>query len=160
MTTAQRVADLAAVLIQKQRHCAVAESCTGGLIAAAITNYPGSSQWFDCGFVTYSNASKHRLLDVQLELLDRYGAVSAEVVRAMAEGVLRHSQAQLSVAVSGIAGPEGGSPERPVGTIWFAWASQHYPTHVEHHHINGNRSDIRQACVDLALAGLIERAKL
>ncbi|MGN1055519.1 MAG: CinA family protein [Comamonas sp.] len=101
---------------------ATAESCTGGLIAAACTELPGSSNWFDRGFVTYSNAAKTEMLGVPPELIEQHGAVSEAVVRAMAQGALARSQAQVSVAISGVAGPGGGSEEKPVGTVWMAFA--------------------------------------
>lgn len=147
------------LLTEKKQLCAVAESCTGGLISAAITAYPGSSAWFDCGFVTYSNHAKHLLLGVQQQTLDRFGAVSKETAQAMAEGALQHSQADLSVAVTGIAGPSGGSPNKPVGTIWFAWARKHHPTQITRHHIQGSRTDIRQQAVIIALEGLLALAR-
>ena len=147
--------NLATLLIQKDARCAVAESCTGGLISAAMTTYPGSSQWFDCGLVTYSNTAKQEFLGVPTDILDQYGAVSQETVTAMAEGVLQRSQVQFSLAVSGIAGPEGGSLEKPVGTIWFAWASQDHPTHTATHHLSGTRTMIRKACVSIAIDGLL-----
>ncbi len=99
-----------------------AESCTGGLIAAALTEISGSSGWFDSGYVTYSNAAKIRQLGVQAALIEEHGAVSEKVVMAMAQGALAASKAQLSLAVTGVAGPTGGSPEKPVGTVWFGWS--------------------------------------
>lgn len=158
LSASQLVARLATVFTQKHLRCAVAESCTGGLIAAEITAYPGTSQWFDCGLVTYSNAAKHQFLGVTLETLQRFGAVSEETVKSMAEGILQRSQVHLSLAVTGIAGPGGGSVEEPVGTVWFAWASQGHPTRAELHHLNGTRSTIRNTCVTIALAGLLEQA--
>ncbi len=147
------------LLTEKNQLCAVAESCTGGLISAAITAYPGSSAWFDCGFVTYSNHAKHLLLGVPQQTLDRFGAVSKETAQAMAEGALQHSQADVSVSVTGIAGPSGGSPNKPVGTIWFAWASKLRPTQIAQHHLQGARADIRQQAVIIALQGLLEQAQ-
>src|SRR5690606_4450899 len=99
-----------------------AESCTGGWVAQTITETPGSSKWFDGGYVTYSNSAKHRMLGVPENILHNYGAVSEETVEAMALGAIKDDGAQLSVSVSGIAGPEGGTPSKPVGTVWFAWA--------------------------------------
>lgn len=146
---------LATLLIRKDARCAVAESCTGGLISAAMTNYPGSSQWFDCGLVTYSNNAKQQFLGVSSDIIAQYGAVSQETVTAMAEGILQRTQVQFSLAVSGIAGPEGGSLEKPVGTIWFAWAGQGHPTHTKIHHLSGTRTMIRKACVSIAVDGLL-----
>jgi len=101
---------------------ATAESCTGGMIAAACTDLPGSSTWFDRGFVTYSNAAKTEMLGVPAALIAAHGAVSEEVVRAMAEGAVARSNAQVALSVTGIAGPSGGGPDKPVGTVWFGWA--------------------------------------
>jgi nicotinamide-nucleotide amidase len=115
-------ASLAQVLGARQLSLCTAESCTGGLIAASCTQLSGSSAWFERGFVTYSNAAKHQLLGVPSGLIETHGAVSEEVARAMAFGALAHSRAHLSVAVTGVAGPTGGSPSKPVGTVWLAWA--------------------------------------
>jgi len=133
---------------------AVAESCTGGLLAAACTHQSGSSDWFDRGFVTYSNDAKSELLGVPGALIDAEGAVSEAVVRAMADGVLRHSQAQVSVAVSGVAGPTGGSAAKPVGTVWFAWCVGG-ETHSEMQHFPGDRAAVRAAAVRYALQRLL-----
>ncbi|MEY4140223.1 MAG: hypothetical protein RLZZ371_2405, partial [Pseudomonadota bacterium] len=114
---------LARLLMQKGWMMATAESCTGGLIAANCTDLAGSSNWFERGFVTYSNAAKNELLGVDPALIKSHGAVSEPVVRAMASGALAHSQAQVAIAVTGVAGPGGGSAEKPVGTVWLAWAT-------------------------------------
>jgi nicotinamide-nucleotide amidase len=132
-----------------------AESCTGGLIAAACTDRAGSSVWFERGFVTYSNASKTDLLGVPADLIVRHGAVSQEVARAMAAGALVHAQAQLAVAVTGVAGPGGGSADKPVGTVWLAWAMGSQ-VRTERQHFEGDRGAVRQATVVRALQGLIE----
>jgi nicotinamide-nucleotide amidase len=122
------LAPLLAALAERLRaqgaRLATAESCTGGLIAAACTSVAGSSDWFDRGFVTYSNAAKREQLGVPAELIDQHGAVSEPVARAMAAGALAHSAARWSVAVTGIAGPGGAVPGKPVGTVWLAWAEQ------------------------------------
>ncbi len=132
---------------------ATAESCTGGLIAAACTELAGSSQWFERGFVTYSNAAKTELLGVPAALIAQHGAVSEPVARAMAEGAVAHAHAQVAVAVTGVAGPTGGSAEKPVGTVWLGWhmAGQ---THSEVRHFAGDRAAVRAAAVRHALAGL------
>jgi nicotinamide-nucleotide amidase len=135
---------------------ATAESCTGGLLAGAITAVAGSSDWFERGFVTYSNASKIEQLAVPMHLIERFGAVSEEVARAMAEGALRASTAQWAVAVTGIAGPSGGTPEKPVGTICFAWAGPGGAA-SEQRLIPGDRASIRRHSVAVALTGLIDR---
>ncbi|HTS23765.1 MAG TPA: CinA family protein [Casimicrobiaceae bacterium] len=135
---------------------ATAESCTGGLIAGAITAVAGSSDWFECGFVTYSNEAKRRDLGVPEATLERFGAVSEEVARAMAEGACRVSGCRWAVAITGIAGPSGGSPEKPVGTVCFAWAG---PAGAEalRRLLAGDRRDVRRESVRIALQGLIDR---
>ena len=135
---------------------ASAESCTGSLIAAACTELSGSSDWFERGFVTYSNAAKTELLGVPAALIDENGAVSEPVARAMAAGALLHSRAQLSMGVTGVAGPSGGSADKPVGTVWLAWATPIGVT-AERHQFPGDRAAVRQATVQLALAGLLQR---
>jgi nicotinamide-nucleotide amidase len=135
---------------------ATAESCTGGLIAGACTEISGSSEWFERGFVTYSNAAKHELLDVPVTLIEQHGAVSEPVARAMAAGAVAHSPAQLAVAVTGVAGPTGGSAEKPVGTVWFGWATPQ-GVFTEHQRFDGDRAAVRQATVQHALAGLLHR---
>lgn len=134
---------------------ATAESCTGGLIAATLTAIAGSSDVLDRGFVTYSNAAKTELLGVDEALIARHGAVSEEVARAMAQGALAHSGAQAALAVTGVAGPAGGSAAKPVGTVWFGWAT---PAGVvtEMQHFDGDRTAVRQAAVRHALARLLE----
>jgi nicotinamide-nucleotide amidase len=107
-----------------ERHLVTAESCTGGWVAKALTDIPGSSQWFECGYVTYSNAAKMRDLKVAAGTLERFGAVSEQTVREMAEGALRVTGATVALAVTGIAGPDGGSPGKPVGTVWFCAAAR------------------------------------
>jgi nicotinamide-nucleotide amidase len=135
---------------------ATAESCTGGMIAAACTDLAGSSTWFERGFVTYSNAAKSELLGVDAALITAQGAVSEAVVRAMAAGALAHSQAQVALAVTGIAGPSGGSVDKPVGTVWFGWATpQGVSSEVQQ--FGGDRAAVRQATVQHALWGLLLR---
>jgi nicotinamide-nucleotide amidase len=143
-------------LLERRWCLATAESCTGGLVAAACTELSGSSAWFERGFVTYSNAAKTELLGVSAALIEAHGAVSEAVARGMAEGALRHSLAQVSVAITGVAGPTGGSADKPVGTVCFAWA---VPTGVfsERVQFHGDRSCIRQAAVWHALLGLLQR---
>jgi len=136
-------------------HLVTAESCTGGWIAQIITAVPGSSQWYDRGFVTYTNVSKHELLGVRNETLGKYGAVSEEVVLEMAEGALLQSQAEYSIAVSGIAGPDGGTVAKPVGTVFLAWGIIQQVTRTEKKLFHGSREQIRQAAVVAALKGLI-----
>ncbi|MBC7617955.1 MAG: CinA family protein [Candidatus Saccharibacteria bacterium] len=147
------VADL---LLKRGWMLATAESCTGGLIAAACTELPGSSRWFERGFVTYSNAAKTEMLGIDAVLIARDGAVSEPVARAMAVGALAHSRAQVAVAVTGVAGPDGGSVAKPVGTVWLAWATPQ-GVHSELQHFGGDRSAVRAATVDHALQVLLDR---
>lgn len=133
---------------------ATAESCTGGGVAQAITEVAGSSEWFECGFITYSNASKTDMLDVPEALIVRYGAVSDEVAQAMAEGALANSNATITLSTTGIAGPGGAVPGKPVGTICFAWAMMHR-TFSERLVFQGDRHAVRQQTVAHSLAGLL-----
>jgi nicotinamide-nucleotide amidase len=142
--------------VAKRVMIATAESCTGGLLAGAITAAAGSSDWFERGFVTYSNASKIEQLAVPMHLIERCGAVSEEVARAMAEGAVRASQAQWAIAVTGIAGPTGGTPEKPVGTVCFGWAGAGAAA-SEKRLIPGDRASIRRESVRVGLQGLIGR---
>lgn len=143
-------------LLARGEMLATAESCTGGLIAAACTALAGSSLWFERGFVSYSNAAKHELLGVDQPLIDRHGAVSEPVARAMAEGAIAHSHARASLAVTGIAGPGGGSADKPVGTVWFGWCAGGQ-TFSEVQHFPGDRAQVRAATLRHALAGLLAR---
>ena len=131
-----------------------AESCTGGGVAQAVTMISGSSAWFDRGFVTYSNASKEEMLGVSPDTLEMHGAVSEQTVREMAEGALQYSRAQVAVSVSGVAGPTGGSPEKPVGMVWFAWGTSE-SVRAECHHFSGDRDAIRAKSVQIALQGVL-----
>ena len=155
VTAARRTltAQVAEQLLSKKLLLATAESCTGGLIAAACTDLAGSSVWFERGFVSYSNAAKTELLGVPADLIEAHGAVSEPVVRAMVEGALRHSRAQVAVAVTGVAGPGGGSPDKPVGTVWFGWAT---PDGVvtDKRCFDGDRQHVREATVQHALLRL------
>lgn len=154
-TTADACAQLAAILQARGLRLVSAESCTGGLIAAACTDLGGSSAWFDRAMVTYSNEAKVAMLAVPPELIAQHGAVSEAVVRAMAEGAVAHSLAQVSVAVTGIAGPSGGSAEKPVGTVWFGWSLGGQLT-SEMRRFSGDRTAVRAATVQHALARLVE----
>jgi nicotinamide-nucleotide amidase len=149
-------AQLGAAALARGAMIATAESCTGGLVAGAITAISGSSAWFERGFVTYSNLAKEQQLGGAPSTRERFGAVSAETVREMAQGALRGAPAQWAVAVTGIAGPEGGSPDKPVGTVWFAWAG---PDHLQtlKRQFAGDRTAVREASVRVALEGLVDR---
>jgi nicotinamide-nucleotide amidase len=137
---------------------ATAESCTGGWAAQVITHTAGSSAWFDAGIVTYSNEAKIALLDVNTVLLNRFGAVSVETAAEMATGALAHSRANLVVSITGIAGPGGGSPGKPVGTVCFAWCVRGASPEAERQQFAGDREAIRRAAVVHALRGLVVRA--
>jgi nicotinamide-nucleotide amidase len=152
--TRQLCSELARLLRAKQWLLATAESCTGGLIAAACTDLAGSSDWFERGFVTYSNPSKVEMLGVAAPLIASHGAVSEAVARAMAQGALQRARAQVCVAVTGVAGPGGGSADKPVGTVWFAWG---LPAGVmsEVQHFAGDRAAVRAATVQHALNRLV-----
>jgi nicotinamide-nucleotide amidase len=130
---------------------ATAESCTGGLIAAACTTVAGSSDWFERGFVSYSNAAKTEMLGVDAALIAAHGAVSSEVACAMAGGALARSRADVAVAVTGIAGPGGATPGKPVGTVWLAWARRASPAQAELLNLSGDRGAVRDQTVVLAL---------
>ena len=149
---------LGRVLAERRWTAATAESCTGGLIAGAITDVAGSSAWFDRGFVTYSNDAKSKLLGVRDETLAAHGAVSEATAREMAAGALARSAADIAVAVTGIAGPAGGSPGKPVGLVCFAWARRGGPVDALTMHFTGDRATVRSAAVAAALDGLISRA--
>lgn len=135
---------------------ATAESCTGGGVAQAITDIPGSSEWFERGFVTYANQAKVEMLGVEPQTLRLHGAVSEATVREMAEGALLHSHADVSLAVSGVAGPGGGTRDKPVGTVWFAWALRGGATDARKYLLSGDRAQIRAQSVRIALQGLLE----
>ena len=150
-------AELGRTLAAKGQFVATAESCTGGLVAGAITAIAGSSGWFDRGFVTYTNEAKIDMLGVDPDALARNGAVSEATAIAMAEGALGASRADVAVAVTGIAGPAGGTPDKPVGTVCFAWARRGGPTTAATHRFSGDRDAVRESAVIVALQGLIEK---
>ena len=171
---ARLVQQVAQALTAKGWMLATAESCTGGLIAASCTDLAGSSAWFDRGAVTYSNEAKADLLGVPPELIAQHGAVSEPVARAMAEGILQRSKAHIAVAVTGIAGPGGGSPDKPVGTVWLAWAwrsavstvistvisTPPEPTQARRLNLPGDRAAVRAATVGAALGEVLAQALL
>ena len=138
---------------------ATAESCTGGWIAKTLTDVPGSSAWFERGFVTYSNDAKHDMLGVQKALIERFGAVSGECAAAMAEGALRVGRGDVAVAVSGIAGPDGGSAAKPVGTVWFGFSGVGGDTTTLCRLLSGDRDAVRRAAVGIALQSVIDRLR-
>ena len=154
----QLVKGVASRFLEQRLVLATAESCTGGWVAQVVTSLPGSSGWFDSGFVTYSNAAKQRLLGVPASLLNEGGpgAVSEETVRAMVAGALANSAADVAVATSGIAGPDGGSEEKPVGTVWFAWGHRDGRCKARCHQFEGDRYSVRLRSVEQAFKGIIE----
>ena len=135
---------------------ATAESCTGGWVAQAITAISGSSEWFDRGFVTYSNAAKQEMLGVMTQTILEWGAVSEQTAREMASGALAHSRAQVAVAITGVAGPGGGTPDKPVGTVCFSWSMGKDVVIAETRHFSGDRESVRRQSVVFALKGVLE----
>jgi nicotinamide-nucleotide amidase len=152
------IAALGELLRGRGERLVSAESCTGGLIAAACTSVAGSSDWFERGYVSYSNAAKTEVLGVSAALIDRHGAVSEEVARAMAGGALAHSHAQWAVAVTGIAGPGGATPGKPVGLVWLAWAGPEGLV-AERRQFDGDRAAVRAQTVLRALEGLLAQLR-
>jgi nicotinamide-nucleotide amidase len=132
-----------------------AESCTGGWVAQELTAIAGSSAWFDRGFVTYSNEAKQEMLGVRAETLRKHGAVSEETAREMAQGALERSRGSVSLAITGIAGPSGGTPDKPIGTVCFAWATKQGATRAETKHFPGDREAVRRQSVEYSLAGVL-----
>ncbi len=155
----KKVLELADSLQAVDLMAATAESCTGGLISAAFTDVAGSSQWFDRGFVTYNNTAKHEMLGVSSHILECYGAVSAECVSAMVKGALDHSKAQVAVAVSGIAGPGGEEPGKPVGTVFIGWGYKDEMAYVSRYCFAGDRAQVREQALSEAISGLIRLVK-
>lgn len=144
------------LLVEKEMKIAVAESCTGGLLAAALTHKPGSSRYFDCGFITYSNDSKISLLGVPEQMITMNGAVSAQVAESMAKGALKNSQAHLAVSITGTAGPGGGSEKKPVGTVHFGFALKKGSSGSLHEKFEGTREQIRSLASVTAMKYIIE----
>jgi nicotinamide-nucleotide amidase len=150
------VKEVGRVLKQRDLMLVTAESCTGGWAAECITSVAGSSDWFERGFIAYTNIAKREMLDVKTTILSRYGAVSEQAARAMAEGALAHSHAQVAVAVTGLAGPGGGTAEKPVGTVYFAWAGKKRDTTSRKQLFTGDRQAVRRQSVAAALQGLLD----
>ncbi len=146
---------LSAALLRRQWYLGVAESCTGGALAASLTSVPGSSSWFERGLITYSNLSKQQLLGVATSTLQTFGAVSEATAREMVGGVLAHAPVQIAVAITGIAGPEGGTAEKPVGTVFIAWQDILHPPRVQQFQFSGGRQDVQQQATTAALQGLL-----
>ena len=146
---------VANLLIAKGWTLALAESCTGGLVCATLTELPGSSDWFERGYITYSNQAKSECLGVPAEIIDSFGAVSEQVAKAMAEGAQRNAGVNVAISVTGIAGPSGGSIEKPVGTVCFAWAIEKN-TIYQTKHFTGSRQEIRDSACTYALSELMK----
>ena len=155
----ETITQLADILLERQWVLAVAESCTGGWVAKVLTDLPGCSAWFDRGFVTYTNESKHQMLGVSMKTLNAYGAVSEEAVHEMALGVLKNSPAQVSLVVSGIAGPTGATDGKPVGTVWFGWAIRDKSVEAECCCFEGDRERVRAQAVNHVMSRLVEIIK-
>ncbi|MFM9913121.1 MAG: CinA family protein [Methylophilaceae bacterium] len=147
--------EMGAALRHKGWTLALAESCTGGMAAQYATAIAGSSAWVECGFVTYSNEAKVEMLDVSAVTIEQHGAVSEETAREMSLGALQHSRAQIAIAITGIAGPDGGTPEKPVGTVCFAWADVTGKINSETRHFSGDRETIRKQSVHHAFKELL-----
>ena len=148
--------EVALLLTEKKITLAVAESCTGGALCQALTDIPGSSAWFDRGFISYSNQAKVDMLGVSSTLLDQYGAVSFETARAMVEGVHDHSQAELAIAITGIAGPEGGTAQKPVGTVFFGIGQKGQAVKIDKRRFKGEREEVRARSVEFVLKALLK----
>ncbi|HHF7366635.1 TPA: CinA family protein [Legionella bozemanae] len=153
------IKEISAILKKKNWQLVTAESCTGGLIASYLTEIAGSSVWFERGFVTYSNLAKEELLSVPKQLIEEYGAVSEPVAQAMATGALQHSAGHVAVSVTGIAGPDGGCLEKPVGTVCFGWAARDREPKILRKQFTGDRQGIRLAACQEALSGIFSYIK-
>jgi len=148
--------EVAALLTEQKLTLAVAESCTGGGLCQALTDIPGSSNWFDRGFISYSNQAKIDMLKVSPALLEQNGAVSFEAARAMVEGVHEHSQAELAIAITGIAGPDGGTAEKPVGTVFFGIGQKGQAVKIDKRRFKGGREEVRARSVEFVLKALLK----
>lgn len=155
----QLTSDVAVCMQDNNWRLSVAESCTGGWLAKCCTDLAGSSTWFDRGFITYSNQAKQDLLGVKASTLNQFGAVSEQTVSEMARGALASSMADISVAITGVAGPDGGSDDKPIGTVWIAWVTKYSVIETRLNHLKGDRESIRRQAVKLALQGIIKNAR-
>lgn len=154
MNTAALTKTLAEILLSRNWTLALAESCTGGLVCATLTELSGSSEWFERGYITYSNEAKTECLGVPAEVIETHGAVSEAVARAMAEGARANAGSNAAISITGVAGPTGGSAEKPVGTVWFGWATANQ-TLTKCMHFDGDRQTVRKQATEFALAELI-----
>jgi nicotinamide-nucleotide amidase len=155
-TATNQAQQLAEMFLKTSTKLVTAESCTGGALAEILTRIPGSSAWFERGFVTYSNESKHEMLSVPLDTLEQFGAVSEETASAMATGAVENSRADYGVAITGIAGPDGGTESKPVGTICFGWYERSAGSSTTHICFDGDRLRIREQACMLAMQGLLD----
>ena len=153
------VLEISELLIQYKHKLVTAESCTGGGLSYWLTSVPGSSDWFERGFVTYSNMAKMEMLGVSETTLNQYGAVSQETAIAMADGIKHHSHADIGIAITGIAGPDGGTTEKPLGTVWLAFSGKHFKTEAQLYVFTGDRQAIRLAAMAKALEQLLSLIK-
>lgn len=152
----QTAAELGQKMLQRRLKLAVAESCTGGWVCKVVTEVPGSSDWFDAGFIAYSYEAKEAMLGVDRRILEHFGAVSEEAVLEMVRGALSRSRANVALAITGIAGPTGGTSDKPVGTVWVAWGFGHHPPEAAVFQFSGDREQVRQDTVKVALRGVQE----
>jgi nicotinamide-nucleotide amidase len=157
LSSRKLIVQMAEVLIEKKLRLAVAESCTGGMLAQQCTSLSGCSDWFECGFVTYSYASKTSLLDVQADVLKEHGAVNKEVAEQMASGVLNHCDANISASITGIAGPSGGSESKPIGTVYIATAVKNQSANATHYLFQGDRQSVREQSVQMSIIEILSR---
>ncbi len=156
MSQNEELSQLINQLEKRRLKICTAESCTGGLIAKQFTDHHGSSKWFDGGFITYSNQTKSNMLDIDPSVIKKAGAVSRRVVTAMANGALKNCSAKIAIATTGIAGPGGGTKEKPVGMVWIAWAGKKYDTESQCFFFEGDRSSVREQAAKAALSGCIK----
>jgi nicotinamide-nucleotide amidase len=156
MTQTNYLKALTDLLVARGLMIATAESCTAGLVSGLLTEEAGSSQWFERGFVTYSNLSKQQMLGVSEQTIQQHGAVSQQTVREMARGAIQQSEADVALSISGIAGPDGGSDDKPVGTVWFAWADRDGRELQQRKHFSGDRAAVREQAAQYAIQGMLE----
>ncbi len=156
MSQSDELSKLINQLVKRRLKICTAESCTGGLIAKQFTDHEGSSEWFDGGFITYSNQAKTSMLDIDPSVIKKAGAVSRRVATAMAEGALKNSSAKIAIATTGIAGPGGGTKEKPVGMVWIAWAGKKYETQSKCFFLKGDRTSVREQAAKAAFSGCIK----
>lgn len=154
MNTADLTKTLAEILLSRNWTVSLAESCTGGLVCATLTELSGSSEWFERGYITYSNEAKTECLGVPAEIIEAHGAVSEAVAKAMAEGAKINSGSNVAISITGVAGPSGGTPEKPVGTVWFGWATANQ-TLTKTMRFDGDRQKVREQATEFALTELI-----